>query len=47
MLSGLIFEQRLSVVDEDVGTVELCVIYTNADNVPPTINATIPDMYGK
>ena len=33
-------------MDEDVGTVELCVIFSEADNVPETINATITH-YGK
>ena len=42
ILSGLRFEllQTGVAVDEDVGTVKLCVSYMG-DNVPPTIDANI------
>ena len=45
VLLGLRFEllQTGITVDEDVGTVELCVIYHGGDNVPPTIDASFFD----
>ena len=47
-LSGLDFELFYTgiTIEEDVGTVELCVRYMG-DNVPRNIAATIPQIYGK
>ena len=44
--SGLRFElSRIGIrVDENAGFAELCVTY-RGDNVPPTVNATIPQTY--
>ena len=46
---GLRFEllQTGIIVEEDVGTVELCITYGGGDNVPLTIDAAFQETYGK
>ena len=44
MISGLHFELPIDgiTVEEDVGTVDLCITY-RGDNVPPTIDAAFQE----
>ena len=44
MISGLKFEllREGIIVEEDVGTVDLCITY-RGDNVPPTIDAAFQE----